>query len=58
MEGHSQVIRLVVQAVIAIVLVIAMTWIVLSPNTTDEASKAALIVVSSAMGYLLGKQTS
>ena len=51
------VIRLVVQAVIAIVLVVAMTWIVLSPATSDSASKAALVVVSSSMGFLLGKNT-
>ena len=51
------VIKLVVQAVIAIVLVVAMTWIVLSPSTSDSASKAALVVVSSSMGFLLGKNT-
>lgn len=52
------VIKLAVQAVVAIVLVVAMTWIVLSPTATDEASKAALIVVSSAAGFLFGQQSS
>ena len=56
-EQHVAVYRLVIQAVIALVLLVAMTWIVLSPNTSDTASKAALVVVSSAMGFLLGKHT-
>jgi len=49
-------IKLVVQAVIAVVLIIAMTWIVISP-TTDEVGKAALVVVASAIGFLFGKNT-
>ena len=52
------VVKLLIQSVLALVLVVAMTWIVLSPTATDEASKAALIVVSSAMGFLLGKNTA
>ena len=54
-DQHVAVYRLVIQAVIAVVLLVAMTWIVLSPATSDTASKAALVVVSSAMGFLLGK---
>lgn len=42
----------------AIVLVVAMTWIVLSPTATDEAAKAALVVVSGATGYLFGRNTA
>jgi hypothetical protein len=56
-DQHVVVYRLVIQAVIAVVLLVAMTWIVLSPATSDTASKAALVVVSSAMGFLLGKHT-
>jgi hypothetical protein len=54
-DQHVAIYRLVIQAVIAVVLLVAMTWIVLSPATSDTASKAALVVVSSAMGFLLGK---
>ncbi len=56
MSDHQlEVAKLMIQAVVAIALVAAMTWIVLSPTATDEASKAALVVVSSAMGFLFGK---
>jgi len=48
---------MVLQTVLGIVLIIAMTWIVLSPTATDEAAKAALVVVSSGMGFVLGKAT-
>ena len=44
--------------VVAIVLIIAMTWIVVSPATTDEASKAALLVVGSAVGFMFGRETA
>jgi hypothetical protein len=53
-----KVVHLVVEAIIAIVLLCAMTWIVLSPTATDEAAKAALVVVGSAVGFLFGRQTS
>ena len=56
-EQHVAVYQLVIQAVLAIVLVVAMTWIVLSPTTSDSAAKAALVVVSSAMGFLFGRHT-
>ena len=56
-DQHVAVYRLVIQAVIAVVLLLTMSWIVLSPATSDAASKAALVVVSSAMGFLLGKHT-
>ena len=39
-----------------LVLIIAMTWIVLSPQS-DEISKAALLIVGSAVGFLAGKAT-
>jgi len=52
------IVSLIIQAVVAIVLVVAMTWIVLSPTATDEAAKAALVVIGSAMGFLFGKHSS
>ena len=57
-DQRVEVAKLVIEAVIAIVLVVAMSWIVLSPAATDEASKAALVVVSGAMGFLFGKRTA
>lgn len=48
--------KMVIMAVVAIVLIIAMTWIVLSP-ANDEASKAALVVVGTAIGFIFGKET-
>src|SRR5262249_54025859 len=44
--------------VIAIVLIIAMTWIVVSPTTDEAASKAALLVVGSAVGFMFGRETA
>jgi hypothetical protein len=52
------IVSLIIQAVVAVVLVVAMTWIVLSPAATDEAAKAALVVIGSAMGYLFGKHSA
>ena len=57
-EEHVKIAHLIVEAVIAIVLLVAMTWIVLSPTATDEAAKAALVVVGSAVGFLFGRQTA
>jgi len=37
------------------VLIVAMTWIVLSP-ANDEINKAALLVVGSAVGFIFGRQ--
>jgi len=48
--------RLLVSALLAIVLIMAMTWIVLSP-VSDEASKAALVIIGTAVGFLFGKET-
>ena len=42
--------------VIAIVLIVGMTWIVLSPYS-DETNKAALLVLGSAIGYIFGRET-
>jgi hypothetical protein len=56
-DQHVEIAKLAVQAVLAVVVVVAMTWIVLSPTATDEAAKAALVVVSGATGFLFGKNT-
>jgi len=50
-------VKTIATAVIAIVLIVAMTWIVLSPSTDEAASKAALLVVGSAVGFLFGRET-
>ena len=54
---NEATVRLIVQAVFAVVLVLAMTWIVVLPHTDEAASKAALLVVGSAVGFLFGKNT-
>ena len=56
-EQHVTVIKLVIQAILAIVLIVAMSWIVLSP-VTDEASKAALVIVGTTAGFLFGRNTA
>lgn len=57
-EQTVLLVKLIIQGVLAVVLLVAMTWIVLSPTATDEASKAALIVVSGAVGFLFGQKTA
>jgi len=49
--------KMLATVVVAIVLIVAMTWIVLSPSTDESASKAALLVVGSAVGFLFGRET-
>lgn len=56
-ERHVELFKLAVQAVLALVLLIGMLWIILSPNTNDTATKSALVIVSSAAGYVFGKNT-
>lgn len=56
-EQHLALAKLVVTAAMAIVLILAMTWIVVSPST-DETSKAALVVIGSAVGFIFGRETS
>lgn len=50
--------ELLVEATLAVVLIVAMTWIVLSPVANDEISKAALVIVASAAGFLFGRHTA
>lgn len=52
----TEVVKLLIQGVLAFSLVVAMTWIVLSPQS-DEISKAALMIVSVTVGFLFGKHT-
>ena len=53
----EETLKLVIQAIIAVVLVLCMTWIVVLPHTDEAATKAALLVVGSAVGFLFGKNT-
>ena len=48
--------KVLATVVIAVVLIVAMTWVVLSPYS-DETNKAALIVLSSAVGYIFGRES-
>jgi hypothetical protein len=50
-------VKLLIQGVLALVLLLAMTWIVVSP-VSDEASKAALVIVGSTIGFLFGRHSS
>jgi len=54
---NETIVRLVIQAILALVLLAGMIWVVLSPNVTDEVTKAALVVISSAAGYLFAKHS-
>jgi len=57
-DAHRlELVRTLSTAAIAIVLIVAMAWIVLSPHTDEAASKAALLVVGSAVGFLFGRET-
>ncbi len=48
--------KVVATVVVAVVLIVGMTWIVLSPYS-DETNKAALLVLSSALGFIFGRET-
>jgi hypothetical protein len=56
-ERHVAVAKLVISGILALVLIIAMTWIVLSP-TTEEVAKAALIIIGTAVGFVFGRETT
>ena len=55
-EQQVQLVKTIISGVLALVLIVAMTWIVLSP-TTDEIAKAALIIIGTAVGFLFGRET-
>ena len=50
-------VKLISQSVLALVLLIGMVWIVLSP-VTDEATKGALVILGGAAGFIFGRQTA
>jgi hypothetical protein len=53
----ESLLKILIQGVLALVLLLAMTWIVLSPSN-DEATKAALVIIGTAVGFLFGQRTS
>jgi len=55
-DRHAETIKIIATTLIALVLIVAMTWIVVSP-TTDETAKAALVVIGSAVGFIFGRET-
>ena len=55
-DQQVQLAKLVISGVLALVLIVAMTWIVLSP-TTEEVAKAALIIIGTAVGFVFGRET-
>jgi len=57
-DAQLQLVRTLATVVVAIVLIVAMTWIVVSPTTDEAASKAALLVVGSAVGFMFGRETA
>ena len=52
------IIKTTATVLVSIVLIIAMTWIVLSPSTNESADKAALLVIGSAVGFMFGRETA
>ena len=55
-QQRLELARVGATVVIAVVLIVAMTWIVLSPYS-DETNKAALLVLGSAVGFIFGRET-
>jgi len=53
----QKTVQTIATVAIAITLIVAMTWIVVSPATTDETAKAALVVVSGGLGFVFGRET-
>ena len=54
---NSELIKTAATVLIAVTLLVCMTWIVVSPSTTDETAKAALVVVSGGLGFIFGRET-
>jgi hypothetical protein len=55
-ETHIRLVRILVAAMLALVLILAMTWIVLAP-VSDESTKAALVIIGTTVGFIFGKET-
>lgn len=49
--------KLVITAIMSIVLIVAMTWIVLAP-VSEEATKGALVIIGTAVGFIFGRETA
>jgi len=49
--------KLLITALMAIVLIVAMTWIVLAP-VSEEATKGALVIIGTAVGFIFGRETA
>ena len=56
-DQHLQLAKLIVTAVMALVLILAMTWIIVAP-VSDEATKGALVIIGSAVGFIFGRETT
>ena len=54
----ESLVKTLATVVVAIVLIVAMTWIVVSPSTDEAVSKAALLIVGSAVGFMFGRETA
>lgn len=57
-EDLRKLLETVIETLLAALLIVAMTWIVLSPQAGDEVSKAALVIVASVAGFLFGRHTA
>lgn len=49
-------VKLATTTVMAVVLIVAMTWIVLEP-VSEEATKGALVIIGTAVGFIFGRET-
>jgi hypothetical protein len=56
-DQHLELAKLIVTAVMALVLILAMTWIIVVP-VSDEATKGALVIIGSAVGFIFGRETT
>lgn len=57
-DQQVELIKLGITACLTVVLLIAMTWLVLSPQVSDELSKGALVIISSTVGFVFGRETA
>ena len=57
-DKQAALVKQLVTAVMAIVLLSLMTWIVLSPHTSEEIAKAALVICGTAVGFIFGRESA
>lgn len=55
-EHRLSLAKTIASSLVAIALIVGMTWIVRSPYR-DETKKAALLVLGRAVGYIFGRET-